>query len=186
MDLGSYLAFQKDDLIKVLAADRATGWWYGYVITSFDQIESTARKGYFPSNYIKLLQSGDQDQKNREELQRLEQEKRQAETEKILEKARQAQTGSSSGSSYMDYVNSRFADREQLTIYHRRQESLKTERPVMSREEKHQQDVSEAYKKFGIGSKNPASMVMRRPGNRADGFKRKNVSRPIWLNLTNF
>ena len=168
----NYLTFQKDDLIKVLGADKS-GWWYGYVLTSFDQTDTTAEKGFFPCNYIKKLQSGDSEQLEREKIEE-EKQRKMAETQRKLEKARMAQA-QAKGSSYMDYVNSRFADKDQLTIHHRRQKMFNRERPILNEEEQHQQEVLGAYKRFGIGNANPTKAILNRTGSKMDNFKAKNV-----------
>lgn len=55
----NYTYFCKEDLIKV-TADAGNGWWYGYTVEDFDQLnDQTAVQGFFPSNYVEKLSSMD-------------------------------------------------------------------------------------------------------------------------------
>lgn len=129
--------------------------------------ESKADKGFFPGNYIKLLQSEDPDfvEKQKEE-QKL--------PKPVMKKEFKARP-QKAGSSYLDYVNNTFADKEQLTIHHRRQQMLERKAPTLDYEEKHAKEVLGAYNKFGIGNANPTKAVLRRTGYKMDKFQGKNV-----------
>lgn len=62
-----YVYFQKDDLVKV-SADGGNGWWYGHVVESFDEMQDESiEQGFFPSNYVTTLKSGDQDEIERQQ-----------------------------------------------------------------------------------------------------------------------
>lgn len=55
-----YTFFVKDDLIKV-TANAGNGWWYGYVIDSYEGDEGDVHhQGFFPFNYVQQLKSLDQ------------------------------------------------------------------------------------------------------------------------------
>lgn len=156
-----YISFNKNDLIKVLGTN-PSGWWYGFKITGFDMDESKAKRGFFPGNYIKLLESEDPEFKNTQK------------EEDVLISSNPI-SNTNQKSTYLDYVNKTFADKEQLTIYHRSQKLLQREAPVLDYEEKHAQDVLGAYNRFGIGNANPTKAVLRKTGYRLDKFQGKNV-----------
>lgn len=168
-----FISFKANDLIKVLGTN-PSGWWYGFKVTGFGMDESLANKGFFPGNYIKLLQSEDPDFVENE---------KKTEDEKKIQKMNfqgKSRNSNSGGSSYMDYVNKTFADKDQLTIHHRRQKMLERKGPVLDMEEQHAKEVVGAFKKFGIGNANPTKAVLRKTGYRLDKFEGKNV-RKIFL-----
>lgn len=170
----TFISFKKNDLIKVTATN-PSGWWYGFKITGFDMDESKAKKGFFPGNYIKLLKSEDPDFVENEV-------KEPPQQQTIPQKSNQK----SSGSSYMDYVNKTFADKEQLTIYHRREKMLERSAPQLDMEEQHAKDVLGAFNRFGIGNANPTKAVLRKTGYRLDKFEGKNVNLNFLKFLENF
>ena len=54
-------------MIKV-TADAGNGWWYGYVVESFEQLNEVPKdQGFFPSNYVERMVSIDEQQKSKPE-----------------------------------------------------------------------------------------------------------------------
>jgi hypothetical protein len=161
----------------VLGASES-GWWYGYKVTGFDMSESGAVKGFFPSNYVKTLQSEDPDQIEREK-EEAEKQAKYLETQAKLASIRQQREKEgkkSSGSGYLDYANATFADREQLTIYHRRQQLGVKSAPTMTNEEKEADEILKAYNKFGIGNANPTKAILKRTNNKLQTYQQSNVN----------
>lgn len=95
-------------MIKVVAAS-PNGWWYGSKINSIsNNLSKNSEIGFFPGNYVKTLQSGDKEFQKQNELK--------IQVEKLS--TNQTQTKPSEidkfGGSYSSYVDSTFADKEQV------------------------------------------------------------------------
>ena len=93
-----FIEFKKGDLLKVLAGS-PNGWWFGYRIdTQYNQNEAEVKKGFFPSNYVRILRSGDPEFQPKE----------------FHKKNEKNMVYKGNKGSYAEYVNSTFADKDQV------------------------------------------------------------------------